>query len=167
MIGPMRTPQLVAGLAATALFVAGCGDDALSGDDDTSDNGAVTISGQSFPEAALVAEMYRQVLEHEGYTPTVTLVDTRDVYMQQFPGDVDVVPEYVGGILDFLNTTVNGADAESITTADAEASIEAGEDLLTDQGIELLDPSSATDTNAFFVTQEFADAEGVSTLSDL
>lgn len=169
MIEPMRASVLVAGLAASALFLAGCGDDALSDDDSSgsADKGAVTISGQSFPEAELVAEMYRQVLEHEGYSPTVKLVDTRDVYMQQFPGDVDVVPEYVGGILDFLNTTANGADAPSITTSDAEASIEAGEDLLDAQGIELLDPSSATDTNAFFVTQEFADAEGVSTLSDL
>lgn len=34
-------------------------------------------------------------------------------------------------------------------------------------GITLLDVSPATDTNAFFVTQEFSDAAGVTTLSDL
>ena len=44
--------------------------------------------------------------------PTVKLVDTRDVYMPTFPGDIDVVPEYVGGIVNFLNTTENGADAK-------------------------------------------------------
>lgn len=162
---------LTATLAVAALLLAGCGDDALSNDSSSdtsaSDKGAVTISGQNFPEAELVAEMYRQVLAHEGYDPTVKLVDTRDVYMKQFPGDVDVVPEYVGGIVDFLNVTANGADAKSLTTSDAQASIDAAKSLLDDQGITLLDPSAATDTNAFFVTQAFSDKEGATTLSDL
>ena len=61
--------------------------------------------GSGFPEAELVAAMYAQLLEDAGYTVEVNLVDTRDVYMQQFPGQIDVVPEYVGGIVDFLNVT--------------------------------------------------------------
>ena len=34
--------------------------------------------------------------------------------MPTFPGDVDIVPEYVGGIVNFLNTQENGADAEPL-----------------------------------------------------
>ncbi len=94
-------------------------------------------------------------------------MDTRDVYMKAFPDDIDVVPEYVGGIVDFLNTTQNGADADPLTTSDADESISAAEDLLSEQGITLLEPSAATDTNAFFVTQEFSESEGVTQLSDL
>ena len=78
-----------------------------------------------------------------------------------------MVPEYVGGILDFLNTTKNGADAKPITTSDAQESIKAGKSLLDQQGITLLDPSAATDTNAFFVSKDYASSEGVSKLSDL
>jgi len=131
------------------------------------DKGTVHISGQNFPEAALVAAMYDEVLTNAGYATDVKLVDTRDVYMQTFPQGVDVVPEYVGGILDFLNTTQNGADAKPITTSDAQQSIAAGKSLLDKQGITLLNPSEATDTNAFFVSKDYADSEGVSTLSDL
>jgi osmoprotectant transport system substrate-binding protein len=87
--------------------------------------------------------------------------------MSTFPDSIDVVPEYTGGIVDFLNTRENGAEAEPMTTADAEESIEAASSLLEDAGITLLEPSEATDTNAFFVTQEYADSEGVTTLSDL
>lgn len=159
--------------AASLLFLtAACAGDDLEGADDGSstdsgDKGSVTISGQSFPEATLVATMYQQLLEHEGYQVTVKLVDTRDVYMGQFPGDVQIVPEYVGGLLDFLNATANGADAETIVTNDAAGSISAGQSLLDDAGITLLDPSEATDQNAFFVTQQYADDNGLTNLSDL
>ncbi|QIK74537.1 ABC transporter substrate-binding protein [Nocardioides piscis] len=133
------------------------------------DKGSVKISGQDFGEVQIVAAMYEQLLDAEGYDATVQLVGTRDVYMKdgQFPGSIQLVPEYVGGIVDFLNTTVNGADAEPLTTPDAEESIEAASSLLEDKGITLLEPSAAIDTNAFFVTQEFSQDEGVTKLSDL
>ena len=164
--------SLAAVLSVGSLLLAtACASDDVSNDKASSSGstagGTVHISGQNFPEAALVAAMYDELLTNAGYETDVKLVDTRDVYMQTFPGDVDVVPEYVGGILDFLNTTKNGADAKPVTTSDAQESITAGKSLLDQQGITLLDPSEATDTNAFFVTQDYADSEGVSTLSDL
>lgn len=163
--------SLAAACSAGLLVLTGCAGDELSesgsGDETAQGGGEVRISGQSFPEAVLVAAMYDELLTEAGYDTTVKLVDTRDVYMQGFPGEIDVVPEYVGGIVDFLNTTVNGADAEPLTTSDAEESISNAEDLLADQGITLLEPSEATDTNAFFVTREFSSSEGVTKLSDL
>ena len=169
-----RTLAAVISVGSLLLATACAGDD-LSNSKSSDQNspssstagGTVHISGQNFPEAALVAAMYDELLTNAGYTTDVKLVDTRDVYMQSFPGDVDIVPEYVGGILDFLNTTKNGADAKPITTSDAQQSIAAGKSLLDNQGITLLDPSQATDTNAFFVSKDYADSEGVSTLSDL
>jgi osmoprotectant transport system substrate-binding protein len=169
-----RTLLAAVATAGTLLLTAACaGDDLPSqsegGEGGSADKGPVTISGQNFPEATLVASMYEQLLTDQGYDVTTTLVDTRDVYMAegQFPGKVQVVPEYVGGIVDFLNASAKGAQAESITTPDAEESIEAASSLLEDKGITLLEPSEATDTNAFFVTQEYAESEGVSKLSDL
>ncbi|MFC6287944.1 glycine betaine ABC transporter substrate-binding protein [Nocardioides sp. GCM10027113] len=165
--------SLAAVAAAGLLALAGCAGDDLdngaAGDESPAGGGGeVRISGQNFsPEAVLVAAMYEQLLADAGYEPQVDLVDTRDVYMQIFPGDVDVVPEYVGGIVDYLQTTTNGEDAERLTTSDAAETISNAEALLEEQGITLLDPSAATDTNAFFVTQEYAESEGVSTLSDL
>ena len=160
---------------STLLFAAACSGDDLASDpgatptDGASDKGALTISGQNWGEATLVADMYKELLTNAGYDVSMTLVDTRDVYMAsgQFPGAVDVVPEYTGGILDFLNAKANGASAAPVTTADAAESIANGQSLLDDAGVTLLDPSTASDTNAFFVSQDYSDANGVTKLSDL
>ncbi|MDX6359174.1 MAG: osmoprotectant transport system substrate-binding protein [Nocardioidaceae bacterium] len=172
----MHSRRFLAGAAtavSAALLVAGCG----SGTSSTpsagttppasSDKGTVTISGQNFTEAEIVADMYAGVLAKAGYTPKVKLVGTRDIYMKVFPKSVDVVPEYVGGILEFLNGSYNGANASPVTLSDAAKSISDSQSLLKKAGITLLDPSPATDSNAFFVSQDYADQNSVSTLSDL
>lgn len=165
--------SLAAVLSAGALTLAACaGDDleASAGDDsgsEASGGGPVTIASQSFPEAALMASMYELLLADAGYEPTVQLVDSRDAYMATFPGDVDVVPEYVGGIVNFLNSTSDQGSGEQLTAGDGEELAEAGEELLDEAGIELLELSEATDTNAYFVTIERAEEEGWEALSDL
>lgn len=159
--------------AVGALALSGCaGDDldtdsAKDGSSGSADKGSITLAGQNFPEATLVASMYEQLLEAEGYTVQAKLVDSRDAYMPTFPGDVDIVPEYVGGIVNFLNTQENGDQAEPFEAGDGDQLADDGADLLDGAGIELLDISPATDTNAFFITQETADADGISVLSDL
>ncbi len=133
----------------------------------TSAGGPITLAGQAFPEAALVAAMYQQVLENAGYQVTTKLVDSRDGYMADFPGGVDIVPEYVGGIVNFLNSQANGDDATPFDAGDGGELAEQGKSLLDAAGITLLDLSAATDTNAFMVTQAYSDDNGVTKLSDL
>ncbi len=133
----------------------------------TSAGGPITLAGQSFPEAALVASMYSQLLEGAGYTVTTKLVDSRDGYMADFPGGVDIVPEYVGGIVNFLNSQANGDNATPFDAGDGTQLAEQGKSLLDAAGITLLDQSAATDTNAFMVTQAYSDDNGVTKLSDL
>jgi osmoprotectant transport system substrate-binding protein len=170
----MRTRRLAATTLAlgTLLIGAACADDEVadSGDDTGSggeDKGSLTLSGQNFTEATIVANMYKLLLEDSGYTVDMKLVGTRDIYMRQLPDDVDVVPEYVGGIADYLNAEANGAEAESITTSDPAETLEALQPLADDTGVTLLEPAEATDQNAFFVTQEYADSNALETLSDL
>ena len=169
--------SMAAVLAVGSLFLAtACGGDDLdSASDDEStpaasgaaDQGPVRISGQNFPEAALVAAMYDELLTNAGYDTDVKLVDTRDAYMATFPKSIDVVPEYVGGIVNFLNSKVNGEKAKPFTAGDGAELADQGKSLLDDAGITLLDQSAATDTNAFFVTKDFSESEGVTKLSDL
>lgn len=159
-------------LFATACAGSDLNSDGEAADDDSStpastDKGAVRIASQSFPEAALVAAMYDELLTDAGYTTDVKLVDTRDVYMATFPDSVDVVPEYVGAIVNFLNAQANGAKAEPFTAGDGQELADQGKSLLDDAGMTLLDLSAATDTNAFFVTKEYSESEGVTKLSDL
>jgi osmoprotectant transport system substrate-binding protein len=133
----------------------------------TSAGGPVTLAGQSFPEAALVASMYSQLLENAGYTVTTKLVDSRDGYMADFPGGVDIVPEYVGGIVNFLNSQANGDNATPFDAGDGAQLAEQGKSLLDAAGITLLDQSAATDTNAFMVTKDYSEKNSATKLSDL
>jgi osmoprotectant transport system substrate-binding protein len=87
--------------------------------------------------------------------------------MSTFPESVDVVPEYVGGIVNFLNARENGDNAKPFEAGDGGQLADDGAQLLTEAGITLLELSPATDTNAFFVTQEYSDENGVTKLSDL
>jgi osmoprotectant transport system substrate-binding protein len=172
----MQSRRLLAGVvaASAAAVLTACGSSnssssttSDSGSTGSSDKGTVRISGQNFTEAEIVADMYAAVLQKAGYTPDVHLVDTRDVYMKIFPSKVDIVPEYTGSIVEFLNGSYNGANAKPITVSDPQKTIDKAKPLLDKAHITLLNPSAATDTNAFFVTKKYSDDNGVKTLSDL
>jgi osmoprotectant transport system substrate-binding protein len=170
----MQTRRLLVGVvAASAALLTACGSDSSSstatdgGSSAPADKGTVRISGQNFTEAEIVADMYAAVLEKAGYSPDVHLVDTRDVYMKLVPDKIDVVPEYTGAIVEFLNGTYNGSNAQPITVSDPQQTIDKAQPLLKKKGVTLLDPSPATDANAFFVTKKYSDDNSVTTLSDL
>ncbi|WP_183095433.1 ABC transporter substrate-binding protein [Nocardioides stalactiti] len=167
----LRRTLFTAVLSGGLLFSAGCaGDDVAdddSGNNDSSGGGKVVLASQGFDEAALLSAMYDEVLDDAGYDVEVKLVDTRAVYLKEFPGSVDIVPEYVAGIGDQLNTDANGEGAPVISSSDLDETLAAMAPLLEDKGITLLEPSGAASQNAYFVTQEFSDANGVTALSDL
>ena len=164
---------LAAALSVGALVLAaGCAGDDVADDDENNNSeggggGSVTIASQSFDEAALVTAMYQLVLEDAGYEVETQLVDTRAVYLEEFPGSVDVVPEYVAGLGDQLNIDINGENAGPISTSDLDETLTAMQPLLDEKGITLLEPSGAASQNAYFVTQEFSEENGVTKLSDL
>jgi len=159
-------------LATGLLLVAGCAGDDLAdddkgGDDKASGGGKVTLGSQAFDEAALVTAMYAALLENDGYDVDTKLVDTRPAYLNELPGDIDIAPEYLAGLGDQLNTDANGEGSAPISTSDTQETLDAMAPLLEEKGITLLDTSEANSQNAYFVTQEFSDSEGVTALSDL
>ena len=168
----IRRTLLAAVVSGGLLLTAGCaGDDVAeddAGNDDPSGGGGnVTLASQSFDEAALVTAMYAEILDDLGYEVETKLVDTRPAYLAEFPGSVDIVPEYVAGLGDQLNTDANGEDAAAISTSDLDETLTAMMPLLEEKGITLLAASDAASQNAYFVTEEFAETNGVTALSDL
>ena len=160
--------------AAVLLATAACGGDSLedsgadSGDGGNADKGSVVVGGQDFTEMHVMAAIYQKLLENEGYSVETKLVTTRDVYLPELSnGNVDIVPDYLAGITDFLNTEKNGPEAAQVSSNDADATLAALEPLAEEKGISILPPSDATDQNAFFVSQKYADANDLETLSDL
>ena len=178
----MRSRRTIAiALSSIALLAtAACGDGGAIDDADdvgdeptqessaATDQGALTLSGQNFTEMQVMAAMYEQVLTAAGYDVTTKLVTTRDIYIKHMSdGKVDVVPEYLAGITDFLQIEANGENAKPVSSNDPQATLDALEPLAADANISVLEPSQATDQNAFFVTKEFAADNNLETLSDL
>jgi len=169
-----RVRPLAAVLATGTLLVAAAcgGDDPLAESESSSgsdtDKGSLSLSGQNFTEMQIMAELYRQLLEDAGYTVESRLVATRDVYLGGLQdGSIDVVPEYAGSIADELNARENGPDADPASTPDIESTMAALQDLAGQVGLEALEPAEATDENAFAVTQDYADENSLTTLSDV
>lgn len=163
----MKGRRLLGVVAAVALLFTGaaCGNNSGGS---SGDKGTISLSGQNFTEMQIMAEMYKQVLENAGYTVNVHLVQTRDVYVKSLEhGKVDVVPEYLGALADYLNTTANGSSAKSFASHSAQATLGKLKPLASSVGISMLQPAKATDQNAFAVTKQFASKNNVSTLSEL
>lgn len=172
----MRTPRnLVLGavLLALALFLGACG----SGEGDPGDGGTdaggeekptLTVGSDSFAEAQIMAEMYAQVLENAGYTVERQLdIESREIRLPAMEnGEIDIAPEYVASLYSVLDPEAveNAGPGELGDPAEVAGKLEP---ILAEKGLELLDHSNVVDTNAFVVTQEFAEAEGLSTVSDL
>lgn len=164
----MKRQHLIAGLMAFALVATGaaCGDDddddTSSGDETTERDGpTVQIGAQQFGESAILAEIYSQALEADGFS--VEIVDVggfRDLLFDSFEnGDVNLAPDYVASELNFLES--------GTATSDVDESFDLLVPLLEDQGLAALEPSDAVDTNTFVMLTEEAEAAGITTLSDL
>ena len=152
-----RSGVLGAILVALALLAAACG----SGEDATTDGPTITIGSANFSENALVAEIYAQVLEDEGYSVDRNLnVGAREVYTAALEsGELDLVPEYLGSALSNQKTTA--------PTADVQETLAALRSAWDGSGLAVLEPAPAQDKNGIVVRQDTADALGLSKVSDL
>ena len=173
----LTTLRLLAGATGLAIVLTACGGgddggDAFSegggGGDDTATSEAITVGGATFTESAIMIEMYRAVLEDGGFTVEVKPVENRELYAPELEsGSIDVVPEYAATFTEYLNLAENGPDAEPVATGDVDETIEALRPLAEEKGLEVLEPAGAANQNAFFVTEEFAEQNDLTTLSDL
>ncbi len=160
-------------MAAAAVLLAACS----SGGGDTADSsaspaagggGPITIATTNFSETKILASMYQQVLEANGVDASIKELTTREVIVPALEkGEVQLTPEYLGSLTEFLNKEVNGADAEQLATGDADATFTAVTPLAEQQGLTLLTPSPAQDQNAFAVTADFASQNNLQTLTQL
>jgi osmoprotectant transport system substrate-binding protein len=159
MRSSIRWRALGAALVAFALLAAACGDDDGSGEGAKEDT-PITVSSFNFGESEILAEIYAQALERDGYTIERKLnLGNREVVKPALEsGEIDLVPEYVGTVLNFL-----GGEP----TPDSAATHTALVDAYGELGIAVLDYADAQDRNAIVVTAETADEFGIAAISDL
>jgi osmoprotectant transport system substrate-binding protein len=134
---------------------------------DSPGSGKVLVGNAGFPENVTLANIYVDVLDACGYDASTKSFANREAYYALVKsGDIQVVPEYAATLTDFINAQDNGADAPSKASGDITATVDALKGELP-AGLAVLDPADATDKNAFAVKKTFADANNLTTLSDL
>ena len=136
-------------LAAVALVVTACG----SGGGAKTSNEAITVASFNFSESEILANMYADVLKKAGVSVTMKdKLGSREVVEPALQsGQVDLVPEYAGTALEFLNK--NAGEASS----NLDATVAKLRERYKPLNITVLDPSPAADQNAFAVSKATAD----------
>lgn len=162
---PIRRGVAGAALTVVALIAAACGSggDADTGGGDTTQppsGDPIVVSSFNFNESTILAEIYAQALEADGYEVERRLnLGSREVVKPALEsGEIDLVPEYVGTLNSFLGGT---------PSADPQPTWEEAKSLFEETGVTLLDYAEAQDKNAYVVTAETAEEYGLETVSDL
>jgi osmoprotectant transport system substrate-binding protein len=172
-----RTLPVAALLASVAFGLAACGSSSTGAASPTASGSAassgaakgdITVGAFGFGESKILAHLYADVLTKAGYTATVKELTNREVVEPALEkGEVQVVPEYLATLTEFLNAKVNGANAPAKASGDVASTLAALKTLAGPLGISPLTPSAAADQNAFAVTKTFATDHSLTSLSDL
>lgn len=126
-------------------------------------DGVIRMGSSDFYESALVAEMYAQAIEANGWPVERKLtIGPRKVTWaaMQAGSDINIMPEYIGSLLE----EINGHAGEASGDADATRAVLAAR--LADVDMSVFQQTPAVDTNAFVVTRATADQYALATLSD-
>ena len=131
-------------------------------------SGPVVIASANVPENQILAEVYKQALAHAGYEASVKPLTTRpNIVAALTSDDIQVEPDYVGSLTEFLNKEKNGPSAPMVANGDLTATTAMARELASAKGLKVLTPSPAQDQNAFAVTKKFSDDNGITKLSQM
>lgn len=121
---------------------------------------AIVVGSQQYYSNEIIAELYAQALEAEGYAVDRQYqIGQREVYLPEMEaGRIDLLPEYNGNLLQYYVADAATGSPDEVTAALAEA---------LPAGLRALDHSEATDQDSYTVTQATADEFGLVTIADL
>ncbi|MGO2749557.1 MAG: ABC transporter substrate-binding protein [Pseudoclavibacter sp.] len=149
----------VAGIAATVLLLSGCAtSDPLASEGGSAE--AIVIGSQDYYSNEIIAEVYAQALEAEGFTVDRQFrIGQRETYVQEIEaGSIDLFPEYTGPLLQHWDPETEARLADDVYT-ELEAAAP--------DGLQILAQSPATDQDSYTVTRAFAEKWGLETVADL
>jgi osmoprotectant transport system substrate-binding protein len=155
----MRSPRRTAAPFASVLVVVAVAALLLSGC--SSSKKSLVVAGSDFAEQDVVANIYAGALRAKGFSVTVKPhLGKREVVQPALQkGDVDILPEYVGSLLEYLQA--------GSSSSDLSASVTKLKSLLAAKKLTALDPAPAYDADALVVTKATADKYHLVKVSDL
>jgi osmoprotectant transport system substrate-binding protein len=123
----------------------------------------IQLASFDFPESEILGELYGQALRQRGFpVELVTQLGAREVVEPALEqGKVDMVPEYMGSALTFLN------DRDQVATADPGLTHARLEQAFGPRGVSVLAYAPAENRNGFVVAGDLARRRGLEKLSDL
>ncbi|HET6748523.1 MAG TPA: ABC transporter substrate-binding protein [Actinomycetes bacterium] len=161
---PGAAARTILALITLALLVAGCDrGQAPPPPPEDSRRPTIQLASFDFPESEILGELYGQALRQHGFpVELVVQLGAREVVAPALEqGKVDMVPEYLGSALNFLN------DRDRVATADPGMTHARLEQAFAPRGVSVLAYAPAVDRNGFVVTGEMARSRGLEKLSDL
>jgi osmoprotectant transport system substrate-binding protein len=150
----MRFSRMLALGAASVVLFSAC---SLGG----SSKPTIKVGSVGFDEARVMAEIYAQALEANGYTVDRTGIGlgARPVVAPAIEsGQIDFQPEYIGSRLGYYGGSPTG---------DPAANLAALQPLANAKGLTVLNYTPAVDTNAFVVRPQTAAQYNLTKMSDL
>ncbi|MFJ9470355.1 ABC transporter substrate-binding protein [Streptomyces caniferus] len=155
---------LLAGATAPLLASCSSGITSLKGDgaggDSGSSGGGLVIGTANFTENQILGYLYAGVLKAAGVETTVKPnLGSREIVVPALrSGDIDLLPEYQGSLLLYLDKKATETEAGAMQNALA---------TVLPDGLEVLPYAAAEDRDSFAVTRATADRYGLKTLADL
>ncbi len=128
-----------------------------------SNQGTVVVGSTNFSEQLVLAELYAQQLEANGYTVVRKFnLGSREVVQPAIQsGQIDLYPEYLASLTEYLDKGAGLATGDPAKTAKVLAG------LLAPKGETVLAYAPATDENGFAVTRQTAQQYHLVNISDL
>ncbi|AYJ52157.1 ABC transporter substrate-binding protein [Rhodococcus sp. P1Y] len=146
-----------------ALAACGGNSDPLSsggGDDTNTDPNSIVIGSANFPESETVANIYAEALRANGFEVSTKLnIGSREAYIPAVrDGSIDLIPDYTGNLLQYLDESATATSSEDILAALPEA---LGDDLT------ITAQAPGEDKDAVVVTRATATERNLTTIGDL
>ena len=162
MINRLR-PALPVGLLVVCLLAAGCEHEAPAPPPQDPRRPAIRLASFDFPESETLGQVYGQALRQHGFpVEQVVQLGSREVVAPALEqGKIDMVPEYQGSALNFLN------DRDRVATADPALTHARLEQAFAPRGVSVLAYAPAQDRNGFAVSGDLARGHKLEKLSDL
>lgn len=162
---PARRTVYLRGLAWVTALIAflatACGSaNPLGGGPISGDLKSIKVGSADFPESKIIAEIYAQALEANGFDVSRQFgIGSRETYVPAVKDhSIDLIPEYTGNLLQYFdkNTTATDPDAVLLALYDALPG-----------DLSILTPSPANDQDTVAVTSETATKWNLKTIADL
>lgn len=160
ILGGLFAAATVPALTACASGITSLDNEGTTSAGGGSSKGGVTIGTANFTENQVLGYLYAAVLEAAGVKVKVRPnLGTREILIPALRGgDIDLLPEYQGALLHYLDPKATATEEGAMQNALAVA---------LPAGLQVLPYGMAEDSDAFVVTQETARKYGLASLADL